>query len=132
MDIFKKFITNFIPVPEPIQDKSSVGHLKKRLDWGEPALTIIDLRPRQLFKVSHIKGSIPMPRDEPAQLTLANLELSRDLYIYADTDEQTAIAAKELRQTGYQNVSELMGGLEAWKKANYPIEGWWSIPTKKS
>ncbi len=116
MTIFSNFI------PEPIQNKSSVGALKKRLDWGEPALTIIDLRTRDSFNTCHIQGSIPMPMNEPAALTLASLELSRDIYVYAETDEQTAVAANQLRQAGYQNVSELIGGLTAWKKAKYPVE----------
>lgn len=127
MAIFSKLI----PIPEPIQDQSSVSSLKKRLDWGEPALTIIDVRPRKLFNINHIVGSIPMPMDEPANLTLANLELNRDIYVYAATNEQTAVAANKLRQAGYQNVSELIGGLTAWKKAKYPIVGWWSMPVEK-
>ena len=117
MSIFSNFI------PEPIQNQSSVGALKKRLDWGEPALTIIDVRPRVLFNITHIMGSIPMPMDEPNNLTLASLELSRDIYVYAETDEQTAVAANQLRQAGYQNVAELIGGLTAWKQAKYPVEG---------
>ncbi len=117
MTIFSKFI----PISPVIQNKSSVGDLKKRLDWGEPALTIIDVRPRKFFNISHIRGSIPMPRDEPAALTFASLESSRDIYVYAETDEQTAVAASKLRQAGYQNVSELIGGLAAWRKAKYPI-----------
>ncbi|MGK7951451.1 MAG: rhodanese-like domain-containing protein [Xenococcaceae cyanobacterium] len=116
MAIFSKFF------PEPIQNKSSVGHLKKRLDWGEPALTIIDVRTRNAFNTCRIQGSIPMPMDEPAALTLASLELSRDIYVYAETDEQTAVAVNQLRQAGYQNVSELIGGLTAWKQAKYPVE----------
>ena len=124
--------SNFIPTPEPIQNQSSVSSLKQRLDWGEPALTIIDVRPRELFNITHIRGSIPMPMDEPNNLTLASLELSRDIYIYAETNEQTAAAANKLRQAGYQHVSELIGGLTSWKKAKYPIEGWWSMPKEKS
>lgn len=123
--------SNFIPIPEPIQNKFSVSTLKKRLDWGEPALTIIDVRPRELFNIVHVRGSIPMPMDEPNNLTLASLELSRDIYIYAETNEQTAVAANELRQAGYQNISELIGGLHAWKKAKYPIVGWWTMPVEK-
>ncbi len=115
--------SNLIPTPEPIKSKSRVSTLKKRLDWGEPALTIIDARPRELFNLTHIVGCIPMPMNEPPNLTLANLELERDIYIYAETDEQTAVAAKMLRQAGYQNVSELIGGLDAWKKAKYPTVG---------
>ncbi len=117
MSIFSNFI------PEPIQNQSSVGALKKRLDWGEPALTIIDVRTRDAFNTCRIQGSIPMPMDEPATLTLTSLELSRDIYVYAETDEQTAVAANQLRQAGYQNVAELIGGLTAWKQAKYPVEG---------
>ena len=124
--------SNSIPIPEPIQNKSSVGALKERLEWGEPALTIIDVRPRVIFNVVRIRGSIPMPMDEPVELTLASLELSRDIYVYAETDEQTAVAANQLRELGYQNIYELIGGLKAWKKAKYPIEGWWSMPAIKS
>ncbi|AFY57485.1 Rhodanese-related sulfurtransferase [Rivularia sp. PCC 7116] len=123
--------SNFIPIPPAIQNKSSVGDLKKRLDWGEPALNIVDARPRKLFNVIHIRGSIPIPMDEFSDPTLDSLELSRDIYIYAQTDEQTAVAASKLRQAGYQNVSELIGGLTAWEKAKYPIEGWWSMPVKQ-
>ena len=64
-----------------------------------------------------------MPMDEPNDLTLANLESSRDIYVYAETDKQSAAAANQLRQAGYQNVSELIGGLTAWKKAKSPIVG---------
>ena len=116
MAIFSKLI----PTPKPIENKSRVSTLKKRLDWGKPALTIIDARSRGLFELTSIVGSISMPMDEPANLTLASLELNRDIYIYAETDEQTAIAASLLRRAGYQNVSELIGGLTAWKKAKYP------------
>ena len=123
--------SNLIPTPEPIQNQSSVTSLKQRLDWGEPALTIIDVRPRVLFNITHIMGSISMPMDEPNNLTLASLELSRDIYIYAETNEQTAVAANKLRQAGYQNISELLGGLRAWEKAKYPIIGWWTMPVEK-
>ena len=123
--------SNLIPLPEPIQNQSSVSSLKQRLDWGEPALTIIDVRPRELFNITHIMGSISMPINEPNNLTLASLERNRDIYIYAKTDKQTAVVANELRQAGYQNVSELIGGLHAWKKAKYPIVGWWTMPVEK-
>jgi hypothetical protein len=38
-----------------------------------------------------------MPMDEPNDRTLASLEVSRDIYVYAETDEQTAVAANQLR-----------------------------------
>ncbi|MCC0179615.1 rhodanese-like domain-containing protein [Waterburya agarophytonicola K14] len=123
--------SQFIPIPGAIQNQSSINTLKKRLEWGKAALTIIDARPRVLFNITHIIGSISMPMDEANDLTLASLELNRDIYIYAETDKQTAVTANELRQAGYQKVSELIGGLRAWKKANYPVVGWWTMPVEK-
>lgn len=111
-----------ILIPQAIQDKSSVDALKNRLDWGEPALTIIDVRNRNAFNARRIMGAIAMPIEELVDRARASRELVRDIYVYGDTDEQTAEAASKLRQAGYQHVAELMGGLKAWKSAKYPIE----------
>ncbi len=100
-----------------------MGALKDRLDWGEPALTIVDVRDRNAFNTGHIMGAIVMPLNELVARARASLELVRDIYVYGETDEQTAEAASELRDAGYQHVAELVGGLTAWKTANYPIDG---------
>ncbi|KGF73402.1 rhodanese [Neosynechococcus sphagnicola sy1] len=119
--MFKFF--RFIPIPELIQDKSRVSALKDRLDWGEPALTIVDVRDRNAYNATRIMGAIAMPMDELVERALASLELIRDIYVYGETDEQTAKAASHLRKAGYEHVAELIGGLPAWKKARYPVEG---------
>ncbi|MGK7938586.1 MAG: rhodanese-like domain-containing protein [Crocosphaera sp.] len=114
--------TPMIPIPAPLQSKSNVSDLKKRLDWGEPALTIIDIRSREAFNISHITGATSIPMDQLVDKALVNFELVRDIYVYGTTDRETALAAKELKAAGYQNVAELVGGLQAWKAAGYPVE----------
>ena len=111
-----------IPARPPLKARSLVYDLKARLNWGAPALTIIDVRCREDFNKCHILGAIPMPADELVDHGLVTLELTRDLYIYGDIDEEAAAAAARLRQAGYQNVSELRGGLAAWKAVGYPVE----------
>ena len=106
-------------IPEPLKVKSLVYDLKKRLDWGEPALTIIDIRDREAFNTSHISGAISLPMNELISSVSNNLELERDIYIYGSNDEQTADAATQLRTAGYQNVAELRGGLAAWKANSF-------------
>jgi rhodanese-related sulfurtransferase len=113
----------FIVYPEAIQDRSDVYALKNRLDWGEPALTIVDVRDRDAFNVSRIRGAIAMPIDELVTRARASLEPIRDIYVYGETEEQTVEAAAKLRDVGYQHVAELVGGLTAWKAAKYPFEG---------
>lgn len=111
-----------IPKPAPIRPESRVYDLKERLDWGEPALTIIDVRSRESFSESHVVGAISMPADGLVEHALASLELERDLYIYADTDDESAAAVQLLQAAGYRNMSVLRGGVAAWKAAGFPVE----------
>lgn len=112
-----------IPIPAPLKSQSRVQDLKKRLDWGEPAMTIIDVRNRDAFNISHITGAVSIPLNQLVEQALINLELVRDIYVYSSSDEETTTAAALLQEAGYQNVAQLLGGLAAWKAAGYPVEG---------
>ncbi len=120
-------LLGIIPTPPPLRARSRVYDLKARLDWGDPALTIIDVRDRSEFSFSHILGAIPMPLNELVERAPSSLEITRDIYIYGDTDEETAEAAAKLRAAGYRNVSELRGGAAAWKAVGYPVESIFQI-----
>jgi len=110
------------PKPAPMEETARVYDLKARLDWGEPALTIIDIRDRNLFNESHVMGAISMPVAELVGRTQAALELDRDIYVYASTDDEATTAAEQLRSAGFEKVSVLRGGVAAWKAAGFPVE----------
>jgi rhodanese-related sulfurtransferase len=110
-----------LPLPRPIETRARVQDLKARLDWGEPALTIVDVRDRAQFHTGHILGAISLPMDELLHRVRLSLESTRDIYVYGETDDETAIAATQLRQAGYLNIAELRGGLSAWKAMGYPL-----------
>ncbi len=112
-----------ITIPEPLKAKSRVYDLKERLDWGEPALTIIDVRDRDAFNTSHVMGAVSLPMSQLVSGTLNNFELDRDIYIYGRNEEETATAAIILRAAGYNSVAELLGCLASWKAAGFAIEG---------
>lgn len=111
-----------IPSPKPLQPESRVYDLKARLDWGEPALTIVDLRSRDLFNQNHITGAVSIPMAEAVSRILTALEFDRDIYLYAGTDEEATVVAEQLREAGYQRISVLRGGAAAWKAAGFPTE----------
>ena len=113
---------NIFPSPPPLKAQSLVYDLKARLDWGEPALTIIDVRDRSEFNQRHILGAVSMPMNELVDRASSTLEITRDIYVYGETDEETAQAATELRAAGYLNVSQLRGGVAAWKAVDFPVE----------
>jgi rhodanese-related sulfurtransferase len=110
-------------IPTPVKSKSNSAELKSRLSWGEPALTIIDVRERAAFNSARIMGAISIPKAELATKAKVSMSLDRDIYIYGDTDDVTAEAASLLRESGFTSVSELQGGLSAWKASKYEVEG---------
>lgn len=112
------------PTPEPQQKPiSSASALKNRLDWGEPALTIIDVRDREAYNTERITGAIPIYPGELEQRTMNSLEKNREIYVYGDSDETARQAAEKLRSAGFEEVSQIQGGLDAWKAISGPTEG---------
>ncbi|MGA9380060.1 MAG: rhodanese-like domain-containing protein [Phormidium sp.] len=121
----KEKMPKITPTPPGMKAQSSANDLKSRLEWGEPAFTIFDVRDRETYNNGHIMGAMPMPKEQLSQgiEPSPSLALNRDIYVYSDSDEQTSQAASQLRNSGFVNVSELKGGLAAWKAIGGPTEG---------
>ena len=112
------------PTPSAQQTPvSSAQALKSRLEWGEPAFTVLDVRERTAFNASRLLGAMSMPLDELPDRASSSLEPQREIYVYGDSDEQTAQAAGKLRDAGFTAISELRGGLAGWKAVGGPTEG---------
>ena len=120
----KSTVTEPLPTPPDMSGKqSSPKELLSRLNWGEPGLTIVDIRSREAFNNERITGAVPMPMDQIPGSAESTLEYERDMYIYSDSAENTAEAANRFRQAGFKHVAELQGGLDAWKRIGGPTEG---------
>jgi rhodanese-related sulfurtransferase len=107
----------------PIALQSDVHVVKSRLEWGEPAFTILDVRDRPIYNEGHIMGAMPMPIHELIDRATTSIDIRRDIYIYGANEEQTKQATQMLRSIGYQCVSELKGGFGAWKAIGGATEG---------
>jgi rhodanese-related sulfurtransferase len=113
---------NLTPTPVVLQEESTAYDLKTRLEWGEPALSIIDIREHEAFNRGRITGAISMPMEQLAEMKSA-LEPKHDIYIYGDADEQAHTAAQLLRAAGFEAITHVMGGLDAWHEIGGPTEG---------
>lgn len=119
----KDNLPDITPTPPAFHTNSSAKDVKSRLEWGEPALTIIDVRDRAAFNRGHIVGAMAMPLDVVAERAAATIDKVRDMYVYGDSNEQAAQAAQALIQAGFERVSIIQGGLEAWKAIAGPTDG---------
>lgn len=101
-----------------------VTALKKMLD-DEQDVIILDVRESEQRSEGEIYA------DETFAITRGNLEFKAPNLIknkeavivtYCRGGSRGALAAQTLRNMGYQNATNLKGGLKAWAKAGYPIE----------
>ncbi|MEM9948807.1 MAG: rhodanese-like domain-containing protein [Cyanobacteria bacterium P01_D01_bin.36] len=120
------------PVPTEFKSVTSPSNIKKRLDWGEPALTILDARDRTDFNHERIVGAIPMNMDMLTGNAQNNLEPSRDIYIYGSDKSEASTAASKLQEKGFEKVSIIEGGLAGWKAIGGAVEGQASSPRDRS
>jgi hypothetical protein len=74
---------NLTPTPVIITEESTAYDLKTRLEWGEPALSIVDIRKHEAFDRGRITGAMSMPMEQLAEMKSA-LQPDRDIYIYGD------------------------------------------------
>ncbi|MCY7391812.1 MAG: rhodanese-like domain-containing protein, partial [Leptolyngbyaceae cyanobacterium CAN_BIN12] len=82
-----------LPIPTPAASVSgdvvTVHELKSRLNWGEPGLTILDVRDRDAFDDCRILGAMNTPSSILPGAVQTTLQTKRDIYLYGSSDEES-------------------------------------------
>lgn len=83
---------------------------------------VIDTRSAADFKNGHIKGAKSMPLAELSK-SIEKIEQNKDkpVLIYCNSGSTAVRAVKQLKDAGFENISNLEGGIAAWKDANMPL-----------
>ncbi len=102
----------------------TVDELQRKLEAGENPV-ILDLRPNSELEQEPllIRGALHITLDE-LQLRHGEIPRDRDVVLYCSCpgEESSARAALLLRRNGIACVHPLLGGFDAWRERNYPIE----------
>ena len=102
----------------------TVAELRRKLDAGEN-LAIIDLRPSEELTLDPalIPGAIHLRVDEVEK---RHQEIPRDreviVYCSCPNEVSSARVALLLQRKGITRVRPLLGGIDAWRELNYPVE----------
>jgi CRP-like cAMP-binding protein/rhodanese-related sulfurtransferase len=129
--IFNYSNPNAIPLFPEFPDKSSFVLVSPSEAMGEVEKNnalILDARPDNFYKKSHIKGAVNMPLplfDIVYMMTLADEEKEKGIIVYGGTISKhyDLELASKLLLRGFQNIKILEGGLKAWEEKGYPVEG---------
>jgi len=84
---------------------------------------IIDVRTQSEWDAGHIPGAIHIPLSEvKGRLGEFKEFEGKELVMQCRSGKRSAAAGKILLAAGYEDVSNLSGGINAWSKAKLPVE----------
>ncbi len=80
----------------------------------------LDVRTVEEYKAGHIEGAKLMPV-QVLDKHLNDVPKDKRVYVYCHSGVRSARAAKLLASHGFTNIENVVGGIEAWKAAGYPV-----------
>lgn len=97
---------------------------------SQPDIQVLDVRTAGEFKSGHIKNALQADWTNRQQFNdrIQYVDKNKPVYVYCLVGGRSTAAADWMRQNGFSNVSELVGGINAWKRDSKPLEGMNSEP----
>jgi membrane protein DedA with SNARE-associated domain/rhodanese-related sulfurtransferase len=101
-------------------DRITVAELADMIGAGKTPL-IFDVRPVDAQR----DGIIPGARLAPSKLDEVLSDFPRDaeivVYCACPNEASAVVVAQQFRRAGFKTIRPLLGGIEAWSKAGYPV-----------
>jgi sulfur-carrier protein adenylyltransferase/sulfurtransferase len=105
------------------QVKSEIHEVSVDQVKAQKPAVLIDVREGEEYNEGYIPGATWIPRGK-LELRIEDAVPDRDaeVVLYCAGGNRSALAAKALKELGYNKVSSMAGGYGAWKRANLPTE----------
>ena len=84
-------------------------------------LIVLDVREKKELKAGYIKGSMHIPLAD-VKNQLDKLDRDKSILVYCRSGSRSAHIAGVLTRNEYENVYNLKGGIQAWKRAKLPVK----------
>ncbi|EKD93399.1 MAG: rhodanese-like protein [uncultured bacterium] len=82
---------------------------------------VVDVRSPEEYAMGHLPNAKNVPLDQLENRIPELVEYS-SVYIHCKTGHRSEQACLLLERLNFSRVVNLLGGLEAWKKAGFPVE----------
>ncbi len=83
---------------------------------------IIDVREANEFKTGHIEGAINKPLSNiDKEIEKLSKYKHKPIIVVCQTGTRSTTACKKLTSAGFDKVSSMIGGMQAWEESKYPI-----------
>jgi rhodanese-related sulfurtransferase len=82
---------------------------------------LLDIRTKEEYETSHLRGSILSPDSRAAMASIRGLRMDRSIVVYCSVGMRSSEVAVALRKAGYLRVANLQGGIFAWANSGKPV-----------
>lgn len=97
--------------------------LRRRIDSGQPGLTLLDVREADAFAAGHVPGALHLPRGQiELRIDAVLPDPTVRVLVICELGKISTIAAATLREMGFTSAIALDGGIQAWRAAGHPLE----------
>jgi len=96
-----------------------VDRVRQELERGGDWL-LLDVREKDEYREGHLPGAVSLPRGF-LELRIEQVvpDKSKPIIAYCAGGTRSLLAAKQLREMGYENVVSMAGGFTAWKNKGF-------------
>ena len=84
-------------------------------------LVILDIRSREEYSVSHIKGAHFIDYDGFKKKHVENIPKDASVVVYCSVGYRSEKVGEKLVKLGFSDVKNLYGGIFQWKNENHPV-----------
>jgi molybdopterin/thiamine biosynthesis adenylyltransferase/rhodanese-related sulfurtransferase len=116
-----KTLKDMLAEARQVVPEQGPAEVKKRLDAGEP-LVVVDVRDPDEYRDGHIEPAANISRGflEFRIGTVAS-DPATPLVLYCQTGLRSMLAARQLKELGYEKVVNLQGGFQKWAQSGLPV-----------
>ena len=113
-----RWVADQMPTAQIMQ--ITAAELKRELDEEPGSIQIVDVRRKPEWDQGHIAGALHKPLDRVAKM-LGDLDRAKPIVVHCKGGYRSAIACSLIQRAGFENVTNLIGGLDAWQATGLAV-----------
>src|SRR5882762_4113222 len=116
-----KTLKDMLTEARQVVPEEGPAEVARRLSAGEK-LVVIDVRDPDEFRDGHLEAATNISRGFlEFRVGTAVSDPSTPVVLYCQTGLRSLLAAKALKELGYQHVINLQGGFQKWTQSGLPV-----------
>jgi rhodanese-related sulfurtransferase len=91
-------------------------------DIKNAGVVVLDVRTAGEFASGHIENAINIDvESSDFDSKIAKLDKNVEYAVYCHSGRRSGIATEKMAKTGFTKISNLVGGIQAWQAAGFPL-----------